>query len=222
MALQLTGLGPGDVAEVVESLIVAADACEPTAPELADARRELAHRIGDALDTLPAAVPPREDTPPMSDTTTETPYTDEDLRTEAARQHYELTTDPEFMCVGEAMEDAEVDSLAPQHAGQDVDGQPNDADGVTWAGLLPFEADDGDAYNAAQRKVHDLISGAADVSRWAVDLGADGLQPEDHAISLDGDDTPLVRVHMAFHPDMSDADRQRFAMRLGQLVANAL
>ncbi|MFI8853642.1 hypothetical protein ACIGW3_26100 [Streptomyces sp. NPDC053499] len=57
MALTLTGLGPDDVAEVVESLIVAADACEPTAPDLADARRALANRIGDALDTLPAPAP---------------------------------------------------------------------------------------------------------------------------------------------------------------------
>ncbi|WP_431784371.1 hypothetical protein [Streptomyces chumphonensis] len=56
MAVTITGLAPDDVAELVEALLTAADACEPTAPELAAVRRELADVLGDALDTLPPAL----------------------------------------------------------------------------------------------------------------------------------------------------------------------
>lgn len=63
MALTVTGLAADDVAECVEALLVAAEACEPTAPELATRRRLLADQLGDALDSLPP-VPPREDTAP--------------------------------------------------------------------------------------------------------------------------------------------------------------
>lgn len=61
MALHVTGLAADDVAECVESLLVAAEACEPTAPILAARRRLLADQLGDALDTLPAAQPPGEE-----------------------------------------------------------------------------------------------------------------------------------------------------------------
>ncbi|MFE7232531.1 hypothetical protein ACFVAF_18095 [Streptomyces sp. NPDC057596] len=56
MALHITGLSPGDLAEVVECLLVGADHCTDHAPELADQRRAIAHRLGDALDQLPAPV----------------------------------------------------------------------------------------------------------------------------------------------------------------------
>jgi hypothetical protein len=93
---------------------------------------------------------------------TDRPYTDDDLRAEAACQFATLTEDPEFMCVGEGMEDSIVASTEPEG-------------GRTWGELLPYKADGGEAYNAAQRKIHALINGAADVSEWAVNLGADGL-----------------------------------------------
>ncbi|MFI1472077.1 hypothetical protein [Streptomyces wuyuanensis] len=53
MAVHLTGLTCDDVAEVVDSLLDAADACEPHAPRLAEKRRCLAEQLGDALDVLP-------------------------------------------------------------------------------------------------------------------------------------------------------------------------
>lgn len=59
IALRLPG--PDEAAEIVEALLVAADAVADHAPDLADRRRELAHDIGDALDTLPAPTT-REDT----------------------------------------------------------------------------------------------------------------------------------------------------------------
>ena len=52
MAAQLTGLGLDDVAEVVECLLMGADAASSV--ELAARRRALADGIGDALDAIPA------------------------------------------------------------------------------------------------------------------------------------------------------------------------
>jgi hypothetical protein len=118
------------------------------------------------------------------------PYTDDDLRAEAARQHATLTEDPDFVGVGEQMDDEE------------------------WRSL---NADD---FDAAQRSIHDLINGAADVSEWAVNLGADGLEPSPHVINLDGDNGPFVRIHFAFHPDMPERDRQRFGLAFAQAIAD--
>ncbi|WP_086710266.1 hypothetical protein [Streptomyces antimycoticus] len=142
--------------------------------------------------------------------TTETPYTEDDLRAVAAAQHAALTEDPDFMGVGEQMDDDTVMST------EGTDG------GRTWAELLDPDGDGTEAYESAQRRIHDLINGAADMSKWAVDLGADGLQPEDHTITLDGDGKPLVRLHLAFHPDMDNAAREGFAMRLARVMADAL
>ncbi|MEU0275974.1 hypothetical protein [Streptomyces sp. NPDC006307] len=52
MALVITGLGAGDVAEAVECLIACAETS--TDPELAEYRGRLADQLGDALDTLPS------------------------------------------------------------------------------------------------------------------------------------------------------------------------
>lgn len=134
-------------------------------------------------------------------------YTDEDVRVEAARQHHELTTDPDFMGVGESMEGSNVPSSEDAGTAR------------TWDDVLRENADDYEQYDAVQRQIHDLINGAADVSGWAVNLGADGLEPEDHAISVAGDDTPLVRMHFAFHPDMPDGARQNFVMQLSRAAA---
>lgn len=50
MAVHLTGLTCDDVAEVVECLLIGAEAA---AHPVAERRRNLAHRLGDALDLLP-------------------------------------------------------------------------------------------------------------------------------------------------------------------------
>jgi hypothetical protein len=63
---------------------------------------------------------------------------------------------------------------------------------------------------------------SVDLSKWAVDLGADGLEPSPHVLNLDGDDKPIVRLHMAFDPEMPERDRQQFGLALTQLMANAL
>ncbi|MFI0768584.1 hypothetical protein ACH4TQ_27410 [Streptomyces sp. NPDC021218] len=154
--------------------------------------------------------------------TTDQPYTDADLRAEATRQHAFLTEDPDFMGVGEAMEDAEVESLAPEHTARDIDGQPNDADGVTWGQLLPYNHDDGNAYNVAQREIHNLINGAANTSEWAVNLGADGLKPDEHQLTWSTGPQPIVRVHFAFHDGMSDEARDYLVQAVGEALGGVM
>lgn len=88
---------------------------------------------------------------------TDLPYTDADLYAEAARQHHALTEDPDFMGVGEQMDGRRIPSTDDGLGGMGWDGLPDDH------------------YRAAQRRIHDLINDAADVSEWAVQLGAAGL-----------------------------------------------
>jgi hypothetical protein len=142
------------------------------------------------------------------------PYTDDDLRAEAARQHAVLTEDPDFVGVGEQMQDSEIESLLPP---AEADG----AEGPHWDDVL-----DEDQFHEAQRAVHRLISHAADVSRWAVNLGADGLEPDDHTFQLgtqgtgDNDpEVPFVRLHFAFHPDATADERDHFAIKLAKIIA---
>jgi hypothetical protein len=132
------------------------------------------------------------------------PYTDADLRHEAIAQHRDLTDDPEYFTVGEAMCDAKVLSSAT---------------GETWETLL-----DEDGYSAAQSKIHDLVSGA-DVSDWAVNLGADGLTPDSHHADFGrhpGAPAPLMRLHFAFHPEADETDRHALAALVTEAVQDAL
>ncbi|MDT0270616.1 hypothetical protein RM844_30520 [Streptomyces sp. DSM 44915] len=132
---------------------------------------------------------------------TDRPYTDADLRAEAARQHHAITEDPDFVGIGEQMESTPIPS------------RPDD----DWDDL------DDDAYEAAQRAIDDLLGGAADVSRWAIDLGADGLQPStEHALTMQADERPIVRIHFAFDPDMPTEMRNALVEGLGDAIADHL
>ncbi|MGW2692400.1 hypothetical protein ACWC3Y_11120 [Streptomyces sp. NPDC001296] len=127
---------------------------------------------------------------------TDRPYTDDDLRAEATAQHAALLRDPDFMGIGEQMDDE------------------------TWRDLNE------DDFEAAQRAIDNLLTHAADVSEWAINLGADGLEPTGHTFQLGVDpgdgDRPRVRVHFAFAPDMDDDDRDRFVMELSKVIAQNL
>ncbi|MEU5426909.1 hypothetical protein AB0H73_15075 [Streptomyces olivoreticuli] len=133
------------------------------------------------------------------------PYTAEDLRTEAANQHAELVKDPDFMGVGESM-------------GLDIVASTESDGGRTWSELLPEHGE----YDVAQRKIHDLVNGAADISRWAVDLGADGLVPEAAVVTYSPKGKPVIRLHLAFHPATTLAHRAVFVAQLTQVMALAL
>ncbi|CAM5391491.1 hypothetical protein STENM36S_06329 [Streptomyces tendae] len=147
---------------------------------------------------------------------TDHPYTDDDLRAEAARQHATLTEDPDFMGVGEQMEDGWVPSVETTE----------DGSGRTWKQLLVVEDETGDdedyaAFGEAQRKIHALINGAADVSAWAVNLGADGLEPStEHAITLNAG-RPIARIHFAFEPGMSEEMRTLLVEGIGDAINEA-
>ncbi|CAM5591506.1 hypothetical protein [Streptomyces purpurascens] len=138
------------------------------------------------------------------------PYTDDDLRAEAARQHATLTEDPDFVGVGEQMQDTEIPSLLPP---AEADG----AEGPHWDELL-----DEDQFDEAQRKIHDLINGAADVSAWAVDIGADGLAPLDSVLSMQTKTGPLARIYFAVRPDMPGEVRTALVEGVGEEIAKYL
>ncbi|WP_060888686.1 hypothetical protein [Streptomyces scabiei] len=126
---------------------------------------------------------------------TDRPYTDDDLRAEAAAQYATLLTDPDYMGVGERMEGSEIESLLPP---EEADG----AEGMHWDDLSRED------FDAAQRSIDDLLTSAADVSEWAINLGADGLEPLPEQLSAQTDNGPYFRLHFAVRPDMSDDMRR--------------
>ena len=148
------------------------------------------------------------------------PYTDDDLRAEAARQHATLTDDPDYMGVGEQMDGTPIPSTV-------VDLEPETGEPLemsrAWSHLGEHDFDE------AQRKIHDLINGAADVSEWAINLSVDGLEPDGHTLQLgakeagdDDSEMPFVRLHFAFHPTATPDERDRFVMNLTKAIAGHL
>ena len=140
---------------------------------------------------------------------TDRPYTDEDLRIEAARQHYTATTHPDFVGIGEQMDGSRIESTVT-----DSDASVTTvAGGRTWDMLAPDDFDD------AMRAIDKLLSKAADVSDWSVNLGADGLQPDEQRLDIGRE--PRVRIHFAFAPDMSAADRRDFIAEIAAATITA-
>lgn len=143
--------------------------------------------------------------------TTDLPYADADLRAEAAHQLAALAEDPDFMGVGEAMET----NIVPSTEQPGVIGA-----GRSWDSVLRENADDFERFEAAQTKVHDLITGAVDLSEWAVDLGADGLEPTGYVLDVGSDTAHVARIHFAFAPGMPDDARASLVEGLGQVIAD--
>lgn len=144
---------------------------------------------------------------------TERPYTTDDLHAEAARQHKAATEDPDFSGISEQMEGSFIDSTVidpdPQTGTEPVTGK-------TWDQL------DDDDFDKAQRAIDDLLSKAVDVSAWAVDLGADGLEPEDHQFTLNVGPTPIIRGHFGFAPGLGEDARIAFVQSLGEAAAREM
>ena len=137
-------------------------------------------------------------------------YTDADLRAEAARQHQTATEDPDFVGIAEQMDGALIESTI-------VDPDPETGTepitGRTWDSLSP------DEFGKAHRAIDDILGRAADVSDWAINLGADGLEPSEQR--LDVGSGPRVRIHFAFASDMSEADRRDFVAEIAAAVVTA-
>jgi hypothetical protein len=138
---------------------------------------------------------------------TERPYTDDDLRAEAARQHCVLTSQFDESQILSRMLDAVVASTRTQ---------PGD-DGLTWD-----EALNCGQFDEPSHAVRVLIRGAADVSEWAVDIGADGLEPEDHSMTVKSAGRPIARAYFAFAPDVIESMREAFVTGIGEVAAHQL
>ncbi|MFI9463828.1 hypothetical protein [Streptomyces xiamenensis] len=135
-------------------------------------------------------------------------YTDDDLIAEAAKQHRHLTEEPEYMGVGEAMEDSPIASST---------------DATKWGALIDKNSEDSDEYDAARDAIHDLMTAAADTSLWAITLGRDGLTPQaDAALTIGGDGVPLARVLFAFGPDANEALRDGLIQGIGEVIERSL
>lgn len=129
---------------------------------------------------------------------TDRPYTDDDLIAEAARQHHAATEDPDFMGVGELLDGELIPSTA-------VDLEPETGEplemGRSWSQL-------GDHYfDEAQRRIHDLVNGAANTSAWAVKLGAAGLEPHEPMAVRSTTGGWEVAVQVATNPSLTDDAR---------------
>jgi hypothetical protein len=83
-------------------------------------------------------------------------HTDADLRAEAARQYAEALRSPDRVEVGDEMQGAPIPSRSSSEP-------------FHWGQLS------GDDFHDAGNEVHQLLDDAPDLSRWAVDLGANCL-----------------------------------------------
>ncbi|MET7933445.1 hypothetical protein [Streptomyces sp. NPDC005322] len=139
--------------------------------------------------------------------TTDRPYTDDDLRTEAAICHLALSSAPTVDDIRRHLPDAFVESHRDEDSGPEA----------TWSAVV---GETGLA--SVAERVHTLIEGAADVSEWAINLGADGLEPDEHSITLGAAEKPIARIHFAFEPGMPDEMRTALVEGIGEAIADAL
>ncbi len=121
------------------------------------------------------------------------PYTDDDLRAEAARE------------VKYTLDNVDTDGL--------LEASTYDLNGGRW-----YDLGEGD-WRAALQGVDGLVEGAADVSEWAVNLGADGLEPLPEQMTAETDRGPLFRLHFAVRPDMSDEARRALVEGIAREIA---
>ena len=119
---------------------------------------------------------------------TDLPYTDADLRTEAAR----------LLAI----------------AARDADDRIRPAVQRKWEGQASPEVID-----EACDELVSLLDRAANLSDWAVNLGADGLEPLPEQLSAQTGDGPWFRLHFAVRPDMPDDMRRALVEGVGAEIA---
>lgn len=129
------------------------------------------------------------------------PYTNADLRHEAARQLALSTEDPDYMGIGERMTGTVIPSRA--------------AERLTWDNLDNL---DGNAFDDAQRAIDDLLINAADTSAWAVALGAAGLKPvTEMGVYLTTGGYSLA-VQLALDPELTDDAQAELITELTEAI----
>lgn len=102
-------------------------------------------------------------------TTTNRPYSDEDLRAHAARLHAGAASDA----------DERIRPTVQRRWGSELDV---------------------DQIDEVCDEVTGLLDSTVNVSRWAVDLGVDGLVPDEEHVDIADGGRIGVRIHFAFHP----------------------
>lgn len=124
---------------------------------------------------------------------TEQPYTRDDLLTEAAHQYSSLTQDPDWMGVGEGMEGDELwDSLSEREFGE------------------------------AQREIHSLLTSAADVSTWAIEVGAADLEPHEPMTWAGHSSGDVLAVQVATSPRIAPERRDQLVREVQDAVSKAV
>lgn len=122
------------------------------------------------------------------------PYTDADLRFEAARQYAEALSFPDRLEVRDEMQGQPIPSTV-------VDLEPETGEPLemsrTWGQLSD------DDFHDAGNEVHDLLDNLPDLSRWAVDLSASHLRKTTHLAWGHGTNWDLA-VQIAHRPGLSD------------------
>lgn len=141
-----------------------------------------------------------------------------------------MTTQPLDTAAIQARCDAATDG--PWYADH-VDGEVYDYDGRCIAQTTAMDGPNPNAIFAAAARtdVPALLARVAELEQqldtaplagWATELTTAGLEPYDGTLTLDGDDQPFARIHLAFHPDMDDTDRNKFLITLGRVVLREL
>lgn len=113
------------------------------------------------------------------------PYTDDDLRTEAARQYAEVLRAPDRLEVGDEM------------AGQPILSRVDDAGTMRWGQLSD------DDFHDAGNEVHQLLDSAVDMSAWSVNLGARYLKTTTELAWGRGGDAWDLALQIAHRPGLS-------------------
>jgi hypothetical protein len=127
-------------------------------------------------------------------------------------------TDPNTTPAERPYTDADLRTLAVrvhEAAARDSDDRVNGAVKRKWGAQL-----DVDQLDEAGDELITVLDRAANTSRWAVNLGSDGLEP--HGRALDAGDGPRFRVHFAFAKDMSDDDRNDLISQFAAFMVHGL
>jgi hypothetical protein len=114
-----------------------------------------------------------------------TPYWSEgDARHEAARRHANAI---DMACADGTSDDMGDETIPSKAAPAEADG----ADGMRWKDLPREE------WDAADKRARELLHDSADVSRWAVDLGAENLDAHPHVVIRDENGVAVAAVQIA-------------------------
>jgi hypothetical protein len=135
--------------------------------------------------TPSTACPPHHPRGPRHPVTTDLPYTDTDLRAEAASSSRTVhRADPDFRAHPRAHGGRLHYEVQPPRTAA-----PR---GTTCSARTT---------STRPSAIDDLLAGAADVSEWAINLGADGLEPSlQRDSSIEPATTPIVRIHARVPP----------------------